>query len=177
MRSGGNHGRGMERVRALATALAVCIGELPTPADNSPVVLEESRALSTREAARLLGVTVYTVNEWARCGRLRCRQDSPGGRRYFDPANIAAYKAEHTSGGLPDPLAAAYSPGDATTPTPRAPAEARVDASGPRGGTSSHPQHRRPVGARRAPRKPARALRPYSPGSGAWSKPPGSPEG
>jgi len=176
MRSGGNHGRVIEHVRALATALAVCVGELPTPAENSPVAVEEPRALSTREAARLLGVSPYTVNEWARRGRLRCRQDSPGGRRYFDPANVAAYKAEHTCGGLPEPLDGAYSSPDAAKRTTRAAAKARVDASSASGGPPCHPQHRRPVGARHTPRKPARNGRPFTPGSSAWRQPPG-PEG
>jgi hypothetical protein len=172
MHAGTNSERLAARVAALVAELTAYAGELPTAVDNSAPAVAEPHALSTREAARLLGVTPYTLNEWARLGKVRARQDATGGRRYFDPADIAAYTADHTSGGLPDPLAGAYSSADGTQRSTRAPAQARVDASGTCGGPSCDPQHGRPVGARRTPGKPARNARPYAPGSHAWRPPP-----
>jgi len=59
--------------------------------------LEPDLPLSTREAAALLGVTPYTLNEWARLGLIRCTQYTPGGRRYFSRGDVKEYIAVHTN--------------------------------------------------------------------------------
>src|SRR5215470_6898115 len=68
--------------------------------------LEPDLPLSTREAAALLGVTPYTLNEWARLGLIRCTQYTPRGRRYFSRSDVKEYIATHTSehGGRPGAL-------------------------------------------------------------------------
>jgi DNA-binding transcriptional regulator YiaG len=70
----------------------------PTARDETPVPrLEPDLPLSTREAAALLGVTPYTLNEWARLGLIRCRQYTPRGRRYFSRGDVKEYIAVHTT--------------------------------------------------------------------------------
>lgn len=180
MRSGGNHGRVIEHMRALAAELTAYAGELPPPANNSAPPTDEPRMLSTRDAARLLGVTPYTLNEWARLGRVRCRQDTPGGRRYFHRADLATYEAEHQGGGLPDTLHESYSCGDDNNPRglTSAPAQPASNPSRASDRARSNGKHRRPVGARRTRHKPASAARPFAPGNAAWNptveKPPES---
>lgn len=174
--SGGNHGQVLARAAALAAELLACVGELPTPEENSPPAIEERGALSTEEAARRLGVTPYTLREWARLGKVRARQDSPRGRRHFDPADIAAYKAEHTRGELPRALAGAYSAADEPRRSTRPPTEARVNTSGTRGGHSGYSEQRRPMGTRHPPGKLASRGRPFAPGIDAWSGQPRAPK-
>jgi len=130
------------------------------------------RALSTKEAAARLGVTTYTVNEWCRLGLLGFRQDTPGGRRHFSEGDLAAYEAAHHAAAVAKPVADSYSPAHDSRGIPQGPALARVDASRGRRGARGNQQHGRAMGAGGARRKPARATRPFSPGAGAWSKPP-----
>jgi len=171
--------RVLARAAALAAELVACVGELPTPEDNSPpaATATEARALSTKEAAARLGVTPYTVNDWCRRGLLGCRQDTPGGRRHFRERDLAEYEAAHERTvfalGIPD----AYSSGHESQSTPRPAAQARVDASQPRNRPRRKPQHDCPVGTRRAPHRATRRERPYAPGAHLWTEPPKEPEG
>jgi excisionase family DNA binding protein len=57
----------------------------PAPTGASPTVDE---LLSIREAAELLGVTVQTVHEWKRIGRLRYHK--MGSRSYLKRAEVLA---------------------------------------------------------------------------------------
>ena len=75
----------------------------PTTRDEMPPPrLEPELPLSTREAAALLGVSPYTLNEWARVGLIRSTQYTPRGRRYFSRGDVKEYIAVHTnSRGVP----------------------------------------------------------------------------
>src|SRR5215510_14753318 len=130
MHGGGNSARLLAQVAALVAELSASGTELPTQAGNSP-----PRALSTKEAALRLGVTPYTINEWCRLGLLGCRQDHPGGRRYFYPHHLAAYEQEHDSSQVASRLAEAYSAGHDTRRIASAPSEPRTDTSRTRRGT------------------------------------------
>ena len=179
MQAGANPRRLLIRAATLVAELAACMDELRTRADNSPPVpavverVPGMPPLSSEHAAALLGVKPYTVNEWARVGRIRAWKDSKRGPWHFEPADVAAYKAEHMRGTLPTTLPVAYSSGhDNPRPSPHTPARARLDASDARQGAWGDPQHRRPLGARCTPRRPAGRGRPFAPGSHAWAHPP-----
>jgi excisionase family DNA binding protein len=47
------------------------------------------RAITTSEAARMLGMSAERVRQLANAGRLPCRQTALG--RLFDPADVAAF--------------------------------------------------------------------------------------
>lgn len=125
-------------------------------------------ALSTEQAAALLGVKPYTVNEWARLGRIRAWKDSTRGAWHFEPDDVAAYKAEHMRPKIADGIAGAYSPVHETLRRTRPTAQARANPTPIGVGPPCDPQHGRPLGARRAPRQPASRGRPFAPGSHAW---------
>ena len=173
---GGNANRVIARAAALAAELAACVGELPTPGVESPPAVEE-RALSTKEAAKRLGVAPYTLNQWCRLGRMPFRQDTPGGRRYYQVADLAAYEAAHRTDEVVDGVPGAYSTRHDSRPAPRAPTGPRSDPSGARSGAAGESKHRRPVGTGRASRRPTRGTRPYAPGADAWRAPPKEPKG
>src|SRR5215471_5351523 len=48
---------------------------------------------STGKAAKLLGVSVITLQQWDRDGKLKASR-SPSGRRFYTDAQIRAYRAE-----------------------------------------------------------------------------------
>src|SRR5262245_3054000 len=173
---GGEQRRVLARAAALAAQLTACIGELPTPGEESAPALERT-VLSTREAAVWLGVSMYTLNEWARRGLIRARQDTPGGPRHYRLADLAAYEAGHA---LAIPLAESYSPPPEKPHDaggiPRRPPHARAHGSRASKGAPRDLQHDRPVGARRTRHSPAGRNRPYAPGAHAW-QPPKKPEG
>lgn len=160
-----------DQVSALAAELRAYAAELPTAANNSTPHAEEPRALSTREAARLLGVTPYTLNEWARLGRIRCRQDSPGGRRYWHRADLADYEERHS---ILTPIShPSYSSRDGNKGRPSSdPTPARAHTSGICPAPQRDPDHGRQMGTRRARPRHVHHERPYTPGSATWRSPP-----
>lgn len=56
-------------------------------AERTPIV---DRLLNKREAAKLLGVTGRTLDNWRTAGRLRAVKLGPGTVR-FDPADLRAF--------------------------------------------------------------------------------------
>lgn len=50
----------------------------------------DENVLTTAEAAKLLGVTVTTLNRWVNSGRIRALFEGPGthGARFYDRADI-----------------------------------------------------------------------------------------
>ena len=170
-RSEPNPARLIARAAALVAELSTCLVALGGVTLDPPLPvagIAEPAALSTKAAAKLLGVTPYTVNEWARLGRIRCRQDTPGGRRYWYAADLAAYEAEHQGARFAEGILQRYSSGDETQRSSRPSAQARANPTPTGVGPPRHPQHGRPVGTRKARRRPAGDGRPYAPGAHAW---------
>ena len=172
MHGGGNSARLLAQVAALVAELTASVGELPTAAENS-APRPDGRPLSTKEAALRLGVSVYTLNEWARLGRISCEQYSVGGRRYFYEHHLAAYQQAHEQ--VADAVPDSYSPGHDSHRTPYPPTQAEAHASRTRNGPRGEHEHRRPLGTRRARRPAPGRARPYAPGADAW-RPPKEPE-
>jgi hypothetical protein len=133
--------------------------------------------LPTDKAAELLGVSTYTLNEWARLGRIRCRQDSPGGRRYFAPADLAAYEAEHTQAPLTNGPDLRYGSRHDTQRCLELAAQTQTDPTGASRGARGHGNNGRTMGSGPPGRRSSRDARPYAPGAHAWCPPPKEPEG
>ena len=173
MYGGGNSARLLAQVAALVAELTASGTELPTPTENSV----PRSALSTKEAAARLRVSVYTINEWARLGRIQCRQDSPRGPRYFYEHHLAAYEQEHDSARVAVPLAGAYSARHETRRTPHAPAATRTHTSRTGRSAPRDDEHGGPVGTGKTRHKPAGRGRPIAPAAAAWRDPKKPPEG
>lgn len=162
-------------VAELSTTLALLGAMIVEPV---AVPVAEVRALSTKEAAKRLGVTPYTLADRVRRGELQARQDAKGGPYHFDAAELERYSALKQTGRLADRIAGPYIPGHDKLGITQAPAGAGHDTTRARRGGRRHNDHGRPVGTRRAPDKPGRSVCTLAPGLGAWGNdPPDDPEG
>lgn len=56
-----------------------------------------TRPLTPKDVADLFGVTVATVAEWGRSGKLRASFRTPGGHRRYTQADLDAFIAESQS--------------------------------------------------------------------------------
>lgn len=82
------------------------LGENPRSSPKSPRAVntatrrKQEALVPTKAAAAWLGVTPYTVNEWARLGRIPSIQYSKSGRRFFRQVDLEAYRAAHQREGF-----------------------------------------------------------------------------
>ena len=165
-----NHSQLIATASALVAELSTTLALLgATIVEPVAVPVAEVRALSTKEAAKRLGCSPYTLAERVRRGDLAARQDARGGRYYFEPAELERYNALRQTGRLAARIPDAYSIGNDKLGTASVAAPTSHDATGGRGGARRDRQYGRAVGARRTPRKPASGACTLAPGKGAWS--------
>jgi len=173
-RGGPTQARLIARAYDLVGALTATLGTLAAlgvdlAPDASIDAALPSAALSTRAAAERLGVAPYTLNEWARSGRIPSRQDAPGGPRHYRAADLEAYEARRT--GVAIGIGQRYTPGhDDTRRGKGAAPPARADTSRASDGARRSGYDRIAMGARRSSNRPPSGASPCAPSSNAWAK-------
>src|SRR5215475_12733541 len=100
--------RAVTLIAELSTTLAA-LGVAAEAVTVAPVVEEVAGALSTKEAAKRLGVTAYTLADRVRRGELQACQHMKRGRYSFEPAELERYRGLHQTGRVADRIADTYS--------------------------------------------------------------------
>ena len=166
-----SHAQLIARAVTLIAELSTTLAALGVAAESVIVapVVEAVGALSTKEAAKRLGCSPYTLAERVRRGELHARQDAKGGPYYYDLEELERYSALKQTGRLAHRIPESYSTGYDQPGIPRVAVQTSHDATGGRRGARRDRQHGGPVGTRRARHKPASGACTLAPGKGAWS--------